>query len=150
MKPSEIRRKVLADHTFLRGMLASLESLAREVLEGNRRLVGALRLEGEGLLETLQRHMAWEEQHMAPALREADAWGQARVDRLFDDHREQREMLANALERLRDPTRPPVLLARNLLDLVSLIREDMADEEQCALDESVLRDDVIAIDAEAG
>lgn len=150
MRPSEIREKVLTDHAELRGRLAGLEGLAREVVDGERRLVGALRLEGEELLDRLADHMRWEERYLAPALHDADAWGDERVKRLIDDHREQRDLLADSLSRLRDPSRPPVLLARNVLDLVSLIREDMEDEEAVALDERVLRDDVIAVDAEAG
>jgi hypothetical protein len=131
-------------------MLASIEGLSREVLDGEGHLGGALRLEGEGLLEALGEHMSWEEQHLVPALRASDAWGDARVERLFADHREQRGLLEHALARLRDPTRPAVLIARNLLDLVSLLRHDMKDEESCALGEDLLRDDATAVDAESG
>ena len=152
MRPSQVRDRILSDHVALRGILADLESLARDVLGGEYRMAGALRFEGEGLLEELSRHMSWEERHLIPALQDADAWGEADacVDRLHEDHAEQRALLSHALERLRDPSRPAALVARNLLDLAAVIRQDMEDEERFALSERVLRDDVIAIDAETG
>ena len=150
MRPSQVRDRILSDHVTLRGILADLECLARDVLGGEYRMAGALRFEGEGLLEELTRHMSWEDRHLIPALQDADAWGEARVDRLHEEHAEQRALLSHALERLRDPSRPAALVARNLLDLAAVIRQDMEDEERFALSERVLRDDVIVIDAETG
>ena len=150
MKPSDIRKKVLADHRMLGGMLSSLEDLAKDVLNGQHDESGALCERGEGLLDHLGEHMQWEERYLAPAIRAADSWGEERARRLFDDHREQRILLEHALIRLRDPVCPAVLLAGNLLDLAALIRDDMIDEERRMLDVRVLRDDVIVIDTRAG
>jgi hypothetical protein len=41
-------------------------------------------------------------------------------------------------------------VARNLLDLVALLRDDMADEERFLVSEKVLRDDVVNVDVETG
>ena len=150
MKPSEVRRHVLADHTTIRGMLLSVESVAKQVIEGERNLVGPLRFEGEGLLAFLREHMRWEDRHLAPALREADSWGSARAEQLESDHREQRQLLQHSLETIEDQGRPPVLIARNMLDLVRLLREDIEHEESALLDERVLRDDVLGIDVNTG
>lgn len=150
MRPSEVREQVLADHSVLRRMLESLEDLARQVRLGERALLGPLRCEGEALLSRLREHMKWEDRYLSAALRDADDWGEERAERLAADHREQRELLGFAVERLRDQTRPPVMIARDLENLVTLLREDMEDEEATLLDERVLRDDVIAIDAETG
>lgn len=150
MKPSEVRKRILDDHTALRGQLASLESVAGEVLEGDRRLLGALRLEAETLLEHLQQHMHWEDLYLAPALRTADSWGQERARKLDDDHREQRELLDHMLRSLRDGTRPAPVLARSLRDFVQLLLDDMEWEEQTLVSDRILRDDVIAIGAESG
>jgi hypothetical protein len=150
VRPSQIRAQVLDDHLAIRGMLLGLEDLANAVLGGRRELLRPLRLEGVSLLERLDRHMYWEDVHLAPALRRADAWGEERAEHLDRDHAEQRELLTHALERVEDPTRPAELLARNLLDLVALLREDMEDEERSLLDERVLRDDVVGIDVETG
>jgi iron-sulfur cluster repair protein YtfE (RIC family) len=150
MKPTEVRRRILHDHDGLRTLLCQLEDSASNVLNGKRRLLGRLRGEGEQLLEQLLEHMSWEDRYLAPALRDADAWGEERAARLDHDHREQRELLRHVLEKLHDQSRPPVLLARTMLDLVQLLREDMVDEEKTLLDERVLRDDVVAVDVEAG
>ncbi len=150
MHPSEIRRRILSDHQALRGMLLSLESLGQQVSAGQRHLVGPLRLEGEALLDRLLTHMKWEDVHLRPALLAADAWGEARAERLDRDHREQRALLEDSLSRVRDPSRPACLLARNLLDLIALLRTDMDEEERDLLDTRVLRDDVVGIDVETG
>ena len=150
MQPSEIRRHILADHRALREALGALGRLATEVVEGERRLVGPLRLDSEALLRQLRDHMHWEDVNLRPALLEADAWGSERAARLDHDHTEQRQLIEYALAQLNDHSRPAVLLARSMLDLAKLLRLDMADEEQTLLDERVLRDDVVAIDLEAG
>ena len=98
----------------------------------------------------LARHMRWEDRHLGPALLDADAWGEERLARLRGDHREQREILAHSLERLRDSNRPGVLVTSDLRDLILMLRDDMEEEERDLLDPRVLRDDVVAIDLEAG
>ena len=151
MRPSEVREHVLYEHETIRAMLEILENRARQVAaKGSGPLVGPLRLEGETLLETLLTHMRWEDRFLRPALLEADAWGEERAALLDRDHKEQREMLAFVLGMVRDLSRPRDVIARNLLDLVRLLNEDMEDEEQVLLDERVLRDDVVAIEVESG
>lgn len=150
MQPSEVRRRILDDHRELRTLLLSLETLGRDVLAGARDHVGALRLEGEALHERLLEHMRWEDLYLAPALEDADSWGRERAAALESDHREQRELLQHTLSGLRDPSRPTVALARTMVDLVKLLRDDMREEEQTLLDPRVLRDDVVGIDVEAG
>ena len=148
MRPSAIRRRVLDDHQLLRAMALSLEQLAVEVSGGNRALLGPLRLEGETLLARLEEHMYWEDRYLRPALLASEAWGAQRARRLDDDHREQRELLRYALERVQDRGRPAVVVATNLLDLVKLLREDMDEEERLLLDERILRDDGAASETE--
>jgi iron-sulfur cluster repair protein YtfE (RIC family) len=150
MKPGEVRARVLAEHVAIRGMLMSLEHVAQRVRDGDASLVGALRLEGEALLHRLQEHMLWEDLHLAPALRQADAWGEERASRLDSDHREQRHVLTHCLDAVNDQSRPAAVVARTLIDLVGMLRADMEEEERLLLDERVLRDDVIGIDVETG
>ena len=150
MQPSEIRRRILEDHRRIRAALDSLERSAGAVANGERPLVGPLRVEGEELLAKLLDHMRWEDLYLRPALLEADAWGRERASRLDHDHREQRQLLEWALAGVTDQSRPPVLLARSLLDLAKLLHADMEDEEAVLLDERVLRDDVVGIDVETG
>lgn len=150
MRPSEIRERILHDHETLRAMLLSVERVSLGVMEGESQLIGPLRFEAESLLERLLTHMGWEDQYLRPALLEADAWGRERAEHLDRDHREQREMLQYALASLEDQSRPPLVISRQVLDLVRLLREDMDEEEELLVNDRVLRDDVVSVDAEAG
>jgi iron-sulfur cluster repair protein YtfE (RIC family) len=150
VKPSEVRERTLRDHEALRIALDRLERCCREAARGDLLPAGQLREAAHALIVDVERHMRWEERHLEPALREADAWGNERADRLRSDHREQREALGHVLAGLRDPGRPPALVARMLLDLIALLRDDMAEEEDLLLDPRVLRDDVVGIDVETG
>jgi iron-sulfur cluster repair protein YtfE (RIC family) len=146
MKPSEIRSRILSDHRSLRGDLDRLGALAADVREGRTPCV-ALRGDVELLFAWLRDHMRWEESYLLPALREADAWGAERADRLLGDHREQRELLEFLNRRMQDGEQPAALLVLDVVHLIELLRADMREEESDLLDERVLRDDVIAIDA---
>ena len=141
MRPSEVRRHVLSDHADIQMMLERLDRVAQRVRRGEHPLLGPLRDGGEALLKTLGEHMLWEDRFLEPALREADTSGTERASRLAQDHREQRELLEFALERLRNPLRTPAQVASDIVDLIAVLREDMADEESDLLDERVLRDD---------
>jgi hypothetical protein len=150
MRPSEVRRRILDDHQKLRSMLVSVERVAHEVVDGECQLTAAMRHEGEQLMERLLEHMGWEDRYLRPALCDADAWGQERAERLDRDHREQREMLEYALAGVEDEGRPPLVVARQLLDLVRLLRDDMQEEEELLVNDRILRDDVVSIDVETG
>lgn len=145
MRPSQIRRRILRDHQALRGNLSSLEALSKQVLDEGRLLAGPLRLQGEALLSQLCDHMDWEDLHLRPALRVADVSGEKRAEQFAAEHREQREMLGYVLKRIQDTNAPPVILARGLLDLVKVLRQDMEEEESLFLDERLLRDGVVGI-----
>jgi iron-sulfur cluster repair protein YtfE (RIC family) len=146
MKPSEVRTRVLRDHEQLREDLDRLESLVRELAAG-RAMPDAVRAESVALVARLYSHMRWEESYLLPALREADAWGAERAERLERDHREQRELLDFLNARLHAEAQPAALLARDVQHLIALLRDDMREEEAELLDERVLRDDVVAVDA---
>jgi hypothetical protein len=150
VQPSEIRRRILDDHETIRAMLVSVERVAREVLAGDSGQKSSLRFQGETLLSRLGEHMAWEDRYLRPALLDTPGFGEARAERLDRDHAEQRELLGYALASLADASRPALVVARNLLDLVALLRADMADEEHHLVSEKVLRDDVIATEVESG
>jgi iron-sulfur cluster repair protein YtfE (RIC family) len=149
MKPSEIRTRILSDHERLRGDFDRLEALVSDV-RGGRAALGTLRMDTGALLARLHAHMRWEESCLLPALREADAWGTERAERLTRDHREQRDLLAFVNARLWDEAQPAALVASDVDHLVALLRDDMREEEAELLDERVLRDDVVAIAVETG
>ena len=150
MTPGEVRARIRGDHGAIRGILESVAALARRVESGEHGLLAALRLEGEALLRRLEDHLFWEDLHLAPALRQADAWGEARAGQLDVDHRQQREVLAHCLAAVQDESRPARVVARTLVDLAQLLRDDMEQEERLLLDERVLRDDVVGVEVETG
>jgi hypothetical protein len=134
MKRDEIRKQVLADHVALRRTLGRLEGLASRVLSGSESHFRALRGEAIGCLDALLVHMEWEDLHLAPALREVGARGEHLAAKLTRGHVEQRELLRHVLRGLSDMTRPVCVVARNLVDLCSLLREELAGEEEMLLD----------------
>jgi hypothetical protein len=150
MRPSEVRERVLSDHEELRGRLAEIERMARATLGGGPGEGAGLRVRAEELLDRLAIHMSWEDRYLVPVLRTADGWGDARSGRLAREHLEQRELLEYALRQLHDADRPEAVVARNLLDLVALLREDMQDEERAFLDARLLRDDPVVVDVVTG
>ena len=146
MKPSEVRSRVLSDHERLRRDLDRLGDLAGVIRNGHVALA-TLRADTEVLLARLEAHMHWEESYLLPTLREADAWGVERAEQLTRDHREQRELLDYLTRSLRDRAKPAALVEREVRHLIGLLRDDMREEEAELLDERVLRDDVVAVDA---
>lgn len=150
MQAGEVREKVLRDHDALRQRMEEVERLAEEVVCDDRMHDGKLRLTATELLRALRTHMAWEDRFLAPALLEADAWGPERAARLETDHVQQRDDVERILAGLGDPSQPAAFLASRLLEWLNELHADMLDEESAFLDASVLRDDVVGIDVEAG
>lgn len=149
MQPSEIRDRILRDHEALRSTLEVVESTARKVLEGAPGRASQLRKHGDRLLDAVERHLSWEDRHLAPVLRDTDAWDVHRVASLRADHGEQRQVAQYVSEKLRDPRRPVAILARNLLDFSALLRDELAAEERAYADPRALRDEVINGQAQA-
>jgi hemerythrin-like domain-containing protein len=139
VKRNEIRKQVLADHVALRRTMGHLEDLAGRVLAGDDSHLRTLRSEATDFLDALLAHMKWENVHLTPAVRKVGARGEYRAAKLAREHAEQRDLLRHILRGLADASRPGRVVARNLLDLCSLLREDMVDEERMLLDARVLR-----------
>jgi hemerythrin-like domain-containing protein len=150
MRPSEVLAHVREDHEGLRADLERVEALAQRRDDGSDPDVEVLRREVKALLDRLRVHMQWEDRHLLPALRSADAWGEERARRLVDDHREQRALLDFVLERLHDDARPDELVFSDVFGLIAFLRLDMEREESDLADERVLRDDVVGIEVETG
>jgi hemerythrin-like domain-containing protein len=150
MQPSRVRDYVLKDHVDLRARLDRIEAKIEAPAAWGPDRASAVLAESEAFLEALLVHMEWENLHLTRALREADAWGPEREERLRSEHREQRETLTQLIEDLRGLESEPELLARRIADFIDRVREDMVEEESSVLDPNVLRDDVVAIDLEAG
>jgi hypothetical protein len=138
MRPGELHTRIVDDHRALRGLLEALERRAQQVLDGELPLVGPLRTDGEALCRRMLDRMDWEDENLAPVLASLEARGTAMEAKLAKDHHEQRELMGYLMEGLQDQNRPPLVIARNLLDLARTLRRDMEDEEQTLRDARIL------------
>lgn len=148
--PSEVRRQVLEDHARLRMALSELRSTAQWARTGAPERAQSLRDEAGLLTDLFFRHLEMEEAILVPTLREVDAWGEARAERVLEEHREQRQML---LDLLQDLDRAPERLgrhARYVLWLADAIEADMLHVEASVLSEELLHDDIVNVDAMGG
>lgn len=148
MRPSGVRKRILREHEELRGRLDTLDALAERLdTEGEAAIPDAL-AESRAFYDVLIDHIDLEDEILAPALREADAWGDVRAEKLIGHHREQRkelEALAGA-----DAKSSSAELASRLRRIIADVREDMVHEEKEILHRNLLRDDVVGIDVEGG
>jgi len=147
MKPSAVRARILHEHEEIRSLVEGLERAIVKLRAGEADAVAAARSAGDALRERLFDHIDLEDAILAPALREADAWGPVREEQLLKHHREQREQLRD-LERLE--ALHPDELREKLQWLVDDLRDDMKHEENALLDPDLLRDDVVGIDVSDG
>jgi len=154
--PSQIRNEILEQHREIEALLARVEEVAKRVLEqdfAKESRPGAIRELRElasDLYQRFERHLDFEDRHLVPALREADAWGEERARRVECEHRDQRALLAFLIERLEDAGQTSSAMAHQLRGFVATVRDDMAHEEKAVLSDKILRDDVVSIDAFAG
>src|SRR4051812_43745682 len=144
VKPSDVRARVLAEHLWLSEKITPLEAAAASGLAGSRSEVMALRERTRNLCESLWFHLATEDEILVPLLRELDAWGEVRVERVQGDHQAQREEIAE-LRREAEDADPPTL-AQFVLAFSHALRADMAHEEEVSLSRELLRDDPVALD----
>jgi hypothetical protein len=94
-------------------------------------------------------HLAFEEAVLLPLLRADLPLGPPRADRLVDEHRRQRGVLAGLhREACQHPQLPT--LAAKLAFLTSWLLADMAEEERCLLIPEVVRDDLVVVDQTCG
>jgi len=143
MDASQIRIQLLSQHAELRALIrqarAALGLAPKCESEGGDSLEG-----GVGrLASALQAHNACEEQLLKGLLATVDAWGPARAEIMNERHAaEHKELHDELLGASFDPERVARLLDRLL--------EHMAYEEQAFLNEDVLREDSIVINAFGG
>ena len=139
MKPSEVRSRILSEHVELRAMLDEIDGLVGR-FESEPELAAPLREKGLALYARLAAHLDLEDEILAPALRQGDASGPRRAERLSHEHHEQRELLKYLVGRLAENARPTLLMVRELRNFAQLLREDMKHEESTLLSERALHD----------
>jgi iron-sulfur cluster repair protein YtfE (RIC family) len=142
---NEERRHILrAQHARLRLVIDAARKAARQALS-----TGGAAGELQSAVTTLERellaHLADEERLLAPILARIDAWGEVRVDLLREEHAHQRAVLA-VLAGEKAWLANSVVAGRTLA-LCDDLLTDMELEDRELLNEKVLRDDFILLDA---
>ena len=136
MHPSKLLTELMKQHDALRTIMDDCEQLADELDAGRgdpsqlTRAVAKLRL-------AFDAHNKFEEQLLRPVLREIDAFGDVRIDRMIADHigehRTVREGLGDG----------PTAILRGAIDN---LRVHLQAEERYFLSSKVLRDDLVTVE----
>ena len=148
MLPSQVRQLILADHVWLRAVLASVDELAERVADGDHELLGRLCEHVADMSQRFMGHLDLEEEVLVPALRDADAWGDERAVLLLREHAGQRERFGELLLRLREARAPARAEALEVRLLIRDLLFDMEHEEHALVSPHVLRDDPVVVDGE--
>jgi hypothetical protein len=131
------RETILEDHAALRRLMANLLDAAAEALVDEKAIGRARELLIE-LAVTLEEHLTFEEDLLAPLLATADAWGPLRAVRLVDEHGQQRAALTALLEDSRSGVRTTADLVDEIGWFVRGLERDMDAEERTLLTDLAL------------
>ncbi len=145
-----VRERILADHENLRRLIGAIERVAGLIEDGEEDLGDSLRVLMVALFRKLKAHMQYEDEALQPILRSIDAFGEVRAEQFDREHQEQREQMGDILHAACDLRAHPREVAGRARDILQRILVDMEYEEREFLDPDLLRDDVIAINAETG
>ena len=140
LSPSQVRKIILDDHNVLRGFLGRLEN-EFQIIDSDPQSLDRLVKEFLNFQAKLLDHMCLEESILVPVLKEVDAWGPVRVERIAIEHAHQRKLLAELNLGSRKGPMPDFV--KGLTDFVAAIRKDMEFEEQEPLSDETLKDDII-------
>jgi hypothetical protein len=140
MNASEIRTQLMKEHDQLRALIEETRALARLARPGERVPKASM----DRLSRALLAHNLREQELLEGILATVDAWGPVRVEIMDEGHKAEHQALYAAVSESDgvDPERAEPLLDRVL--------EHIIREEQTFLNEDVLRDDTVIIDAFAG
>ena len=143
------RRAIMAQHEKIRSLLGRAQSTADATLEGRPLSPDAVASVIGDLRSTMEVHLTFEERVLLPIFRHDPPLGPERAERLRDEHRQQRIILA-AIHR--EAAAQPLLpmLALKLANLSTWLLDDMAEEERSLLTPDALRDDAVSIDQNTG
>lgn len=148
LSPGQIRSLILDEHAMLRDLLEDIEEGFADVEARTPGSLGRVIVRVHRFYGALLKHIAHEELVLRPAVAVADAWGTARVEKMDQDHRSQRETI-RSLAALTFTSDVDAKL-RRVRDFTRTIGKEMDSEERGCLSEEVLRDDVIVIDSFTG
>lgn len=141
-RPSVVKQRVLSEHRLLRHMVCEVEAIAERAQAGEAAAEPELRNRARALCRTFKRHLDLEDAILVPILRESDAYGPQRAERLEREHAEQRRMVADVTDAI-DNVSDVRELASRVLALAREAVRDMKHEENDALRDDLIRDDGI-------
>jgi hypothetical protein len=132
----EVRGRVFADHVELRGMLAKLDAASSRLAESARdapvvddAATQTLRDAARVFAHRFRKHLTMEEENLVPILRTLDAWGDARVSHMLQEHSEQRDVITAIVEDVYF-TKDAHALADEVRWFVAAVLNDMEMEEK--------------------
>jgi iron-sulfur cluster repair protein YtfE (RIC family) len=138
LTPGRALVELKAQHDALRDIMDRCEELADEL--DARGDVGplTLTLEVARLRQAFDEHNKFEEQLLRPVLLEGDAFAEARIDRMVEDHvGEHRAMRAQMA----------ATETSELRDVIEMLRAHLDAEERYLLTARVLHDDVVSVES---
>ena len=139
------RRDILrGQHKHLRGTIESTRQAAADAIAGTA-TTAQLQAAISALEKELMEHLKDEERLLEPVLFDIDAWGEIRLGLLRAEHAHQRAVLAVLTGPGAWPA--PQVVAQRTLSLCADLITDMEFEERELLNDRVLHDDVIQLDA---
>ncbi|HEY0839596.1 MAG TPA: hypothetical protein VGD74_05375 [Vulgatibacter sp.] len=149
MDPSQVREHILAEHGRLLSLLENAEKAALQVRE-DPESYPRLREVAAHLESELGDFYDSQEEMLEPVLRQTDAWGDVRAERLEDYLRGQRLAVDAACREVEAGELPPWRAADELEELVHVVRTGLFRAEQSFLREDLLRDDLVNIRQSGG
>ena len=148
LTPVDVRKLMLGDHQNIRTKLDELSSSAKTLLSaGPSEFARVVRLTHR-LASELKSQIAFEAKVLLPALRNADAWGKVRGDKLISQLRRRRKALRSL--RIKAAKKDQATLGADIDQYIDERRKGMTRVERESLNPGVLRDDITGIDVSGG
>jgi hypothetical protein len=135
--PSKLLAELLSQHEGIRRIMDRCEELADAFDAGKGDAIELTR-EVAKLRIAFDTHNQFEEKLLRPVLREMDAFGDVRIDRMFEDHVGEHRAMRMSLG---DPT------TNALRAVIDNLRVHLQAEERYFLSSKVLRDDVVTLES---
>jgi hemerythrin-like domain-containing protein len=142
LAPSAVRKIILDEHAILREKMVEIESFIK--IKNSANLIKLAR----EFVEFFLVHISKEERLLRPVLKDIDAWGAVRVDRLNKEHAQQRQVTEGLLTLINGEKTAQIIPA--LEKFISELYIDMSQEEKDFLNADVLKDDPITVGTFSG
>ena len=149
LEATQVRKIILDEHSVLRNELKDIVTLVADAAVQRGEVAERLCHRLNNFYDAFLKHIAHEGSLLRPVLADIDAWGPVRVEKLDDEHRQQRATIA-ALMAL-DPKEDLEGYLGRVKAFARAVAMDMEAEERECLSTAVLRDDTsIVLDTFTG